>query len=360
MTKKLKVLHISPTYFSPDSVTGGGERYVLELAKAMASYADVKILSFGKKSQTLFDQAVEIQIIKPIFYIKKNILNPFSLIFLKEFMQADIIHVHQVYTILTEMSLIWARLLGKPIFVTDHGGGGTTYLSRFGIIRLATCLLTVSDYSGERLKSLHPKRRTIYGGVDATQFYPVKNILKSEKKIISFGRILPHKGFHHLIKAINDESLTIVGPAKDLVYLAELKKLSLNKKVTFFHDVSDSELKNEIWSSALAVFPSTNQGLAGEILSGEAELLGIAPLEAMAMGVPTIVSNIGAYSEICFDKTFLLYENGNVEDLKMKIANFWKNSHSNSSDFSTYISGKFTWDKASIKCLEYYKLYGGV
>ena len=358
MTKKIKVLHISPTYFSPESVTGGGERYVLELAKAMSNYADVKILSFGKKTHTFFDKNVEIQIIKPIFYIKKNILNPLSLIFLKEFIQADIIHVHQVYTVLTEMSLIWARLLGKPVFVTDHGGGGTTYLSRLGIVRLATCLLTVSDYSGERLKELHSKRRTIYGGVDETQFYPVMNINKCEKKIISFGRILPHKGFHHLIQAISDESLTIIGPARDLAYLGELKKLSLNKKITFYHDVSDSQLKKEIWTSVLAVFPSTNQGVNGEILSGEAELLGIAPLEAMAMGIPTIVSNIGAYSEICFDKNSLLYENGNVADLKMKIDNFWKNS--NSSDFGAYVAGKFTWDKASIKCLEYYKLYGGV
>ena len=43
----MRVCHVTPTYFSPESVLGGGERFAEELARAMAGRADVKLVSFG-------------------------------------------------------------------------------------------------------------------------------------------------------------------------------------------------------------------------------------------------------------------------------------------------------------------------
>lgn len=359
MKRRLKVLHVTPTYFSQDSVLGGGERYVLELAKAMSLYADVKILSFGKKNYFYSNGAVVVSVKKPFFYIKNNILNPFYLNLYNDFKEADVIHVHQIYTVLTEVCLIWARLLGKPIFLTDHGGGGSTYLTRFGISRLATGLLTVSEYSSQKLKDVHSHRMPIYGGVDTGEYFPMENISKISNKIITIGRILPHKGLHHLIAAINEETLTIIGQVKDEDYLKHLKKLSENKKVIFLHSVEDEVLKAELASSSLAIFPSSNIGIAGEILRGEPELLGIAPLEAMAMNIPVIVSNIGAYPEICFDKNLFMFENGNVGDLRQKIDFVLNNSSFKKLNFIEHVKTKFTWDKSAKKCLQFYQENGG-
>lgn len=339
---------------------GGGERYALELSKAMSNYADVKILSFGKKSKTYHDGSVEISIKKPICYIKNSILNPLYLNFYNEFKQVDVIHVHQIYTVLTEVCLIWAHLLGKPIFLTDHGGGGLTYLIRLGIVRLATGILSVSEYSSQKLEYLHSKRRAIYGGVNNDQYFPLDHISRKKHKIIAFGRILPHKGFHHLILALKDEELTIIGQPSDGTYLEFLKEISKNKEVTFLHNVDDSHLKEELASSSLAIFPSTNIGFKGEVLKGEPELLGIAPLEAMAMNVPTIVSSIGAYPEVCFDKSLFMYEQGNVAELRKKIELVWANSNLNILNFNEHVQTKFTWDKAAVKCLGFYKEHGGV
>ena len=40
---------MTPTYFAPESVLGGGERFAEELARAMAQQVEVKLVSFGRR-----------------------------------------------------------------------------------------------------------------------------------------------------------------------------------------------------------------------------------------------------------------------------------------------------------------------
>jgi len=352
VSERLKVLHITPTYFSPDSVMGGGERYVHELALAMAKTAEVTILTFGKENKNYKEGEVSIHVRKPLCYIKKNILNPLCVNLYTEIKNADIVHIHQIYTVLAESALIWSRLLNKPVFLTDHGGGGTTYLSRLGIAKFATGLLPVSEYSGKKLSGLHLKMKPVYGGVNPENFQSVHSL--NSKKIISLGRILPHKGFHHLIEAIDHEELTIIGRVMDKNYFNELNELARNKNVRFLTNADDKTVKETLSTAALAVFPSTDRGLHGEKLKGEAELLGIAPLEAMAMNLPTLVSDIGAYPEICADKKRLLFRQGDVQDLREKIKQLMAGA-SEPSSMEKHIQSKFTWEKAANACLQFYK-----
>lgn len=360
MKRRLKILQISPTYFAKESVLGGGERYVVELSKSMSQDADVELITFGPVKKTYMEGALKVKVLKPMFYVKKNIANPFFFNFYHEFKNADIIHVHQIHTILTEICILWARLIGKPIFLTDHGGGGRTFLTQLGITHLATALLAVSEYSAKSLESLHKKRHIIHGGVDLNTYSPITNVQKEKRKIISIGRILPHKGFHHLIEAIEDEHLVIIGQQKDLPYYRYLIKISVHKNITFIHDADNEKIKNELASSSLAVFPSTNTGIHGEKLPGEPELLGIAPLEAMAMNIPTIVSDVGAYPEICFDKKNYMFKHGNVSDLKNKIHSFWTNYSTNTINFKEHVESNYTWDKASRNCIKLYEELGKI
>ncbi|MBL0159177.1 MAG: hypothetical protein IPP47_18990 [Bryobacterales bacterium] len=53
----MRALHISPTFYSPDSVVGGGEKYVLYLCQAGASAAasrglhlESTLLAFGAQA----------------------------------------------------------------------------------------------------------------------------------------------------------------------------------------------------------------------------------------------------------------------------------------------------------------------
>ena len=46
----MKVIQISPAFFGADGVVGGGERYPLELAKALAKLTPTTLISFAKRA----------------------------------------------------------------------------------------------------------------------------------------------------------------------------------------------------------------------------------------------------------------------------------------------------------------------
>ena len=63
----MKVVHVSPLYFSDKSVIGGAERYALELARATAAHTPTKLVTFGKRRQTVQDGKLQIEIY-PIWF----------------------------------------------------------------------------------------------------------------------------------------------------------------------------------------------------------------------------------------------------------------------------------------------------
>ena len=341
---------ISPTYFSEESVMGGGERYAWELAKAMANDADVTFLSFGKQDNEFTKNNVRFVIRRPYGFVAGSILNPYPRGVLKLIRENEIVHVHQIFTVLTEISILLSRIFNKRVYVTDHGGGGRTFLMRWGILKWANALLCVSNYSVSQLEHLHPKRKVIWGGVDLDEFTSEKNIKR--EGIVTCGRILPHKGFHNLINALDEESLTIIGRKSDLAYYENLKKLAFKKDVTFVHDADDSLMKKIIQNARLAVFPSTNTNVEGDIINGQPELLGIAPLECMALNTPTLVSNIGAYPEIAFDEGYI-FQHNDKEDLKSKIKRC-QEIKVDDDQFRNHVKTMFTWELTAKRCLAIY------
>jgi hypothetical protein len=45
----MRVIHVAPTVFGPDGLYGGGERYPLELAAALAAEVDCELVTFGPR-----------------------------------------------------------------------------------------------------------------------------------------------------------------------------------------------------------------------------------------------------------------------------------------------------------------------
>lgn len=345
-----KVLHISPTYFSEDSVLGGGERYAWELAKAMAKDAEVTFLSYGKEDREFTREGVRFIIVKPYGYIGGNILNPIPRGIFKHIIRNDIVHVHQIFTVLTEVTILITKLMRKSIVLTDHGGGGRTFFLKFGLAKLADALLCVSNYSSNQLKHIHSKRKIIWGGVDLEAFPETTNAKK--EGIVTCGRVLPHKGHHHLLNAIGENSLIIIGRISDKEYMNDLKKLAEGKNVKFVHDADDNTMKEIILKSQLAVFASTNEDQKGKLINGQPELLGISPLESMAMNVPTLVSDIGAYPEIAFNENYI-FRHDDVSELTEKIEKLLHTPHQ-SGCFRDHVKKKYTWDLTAKRCLSIY------
>jgi glycosyltransferase involved in cell wall biosynthesis len=131
------------------------------------------------------------------------------------------------------------------------------------------------------------------------------------KYIIAVGRLVPEKGFHDLIAAfkaaVNGYKLVIVGDADHRdAYSANLRR-EAGQDVVFTGFVGHDTLRSLLESASLFVLPSYNEGLP------------IAALEAAALRVPVLLSDIEANRDLGLDGSNY-FKVGDIDDLKNKLA----------------------------------------
>src|SRR6185436_21147910 len=118
------VVHVSPTYFAPESVIGGGERYAEELSRAMAERVTVRFVSFGASAfRDRVNERYERVILKSW---TRDKMTPFAPLLWRELRGARVVHCYQLNTLSTFLAVLFSRLRGVPAFVSDLGGGGWT------------------------------------------------------------------------------------------------------------------------------------------------------------------------------------------------------------------------------------------
>ena len=110
--------------------------------------------------------------------------------------------------------------------------------------------------------------------------------LENKKTLLCVARVHESKGSQYVIEAIKDMDINFLIVGRDAGFSEELneriKKLGLSKKIKLLGAISDKELL-EVYSLADAF-----------VLFSSWEGFGIAVLEAMASGLPVIVSDRGA------------------------------------------------------------------
>src|SRR6266540_1279686 len=120
----MKVVHVSPTYFSPESYIGGGERYAEELSRTMSEKVNVKFVSFGPRYlRQQVSPTYERVILRSL---TKNKMAPFSEKIFQELRDADVIHCYQYFVLPTFLSALYGHIKKKKVFVSDLGGGSWT------------------------------------------------------------------------------------------------------------------------------------------------------------------------------------------------------------------------------------------
>jgi glycosyltransferase involved in cell wall biosynthesis len=127
-----------------------------------------------------------------------------------------------------------------------------------------------------------------------------------EKYLIHVGRIDRKKNLTTLVRAFaqfrmmtkTDIKLVLVGEdyqkSRDINLHPTIKDLGLTDQVIFTGRVPDLDLPSLYSGAFLAVFPSIHEGF------------GLAPIEAMACGVPVIANEAGALREATGDAAWLL------------------------------------------------------
>src|SRR5258708_12483365 len=118
----MRVLHICPTYFSPESVVAGGERYSYGLAMAMARVTPTTLVTFGDTPFERRDGDLTIRCYRRWMYVGGARANPVNPMFLKDVLKADVVHCHQFMTVASDIAIVGAALARKKLFVTDLSG----------------------------------------------------------------------------------------------------------------------------------------------------------------------------------------------------------------------------------------------
>lgn len=301
----MRVLHVSPTWFGDGSVIGGAERYTLELARACSVRTPTTLLSFAARASERRDGSLRLRLLRNLPTRHARLTgNPLHPALYEEIRNADVVHCHQADTFATNAAIVAGAVLGRPVFVSDLGGGHPYAPSlRLPVLRRATGLLLLSEYSRDRWNNAPPWRRparadVIYGGVDVDRFRPGAPLAPNQ--VLFVGRVTRHKGVEHAIAAIEPPlTLIVAGRPYDAPYAAMLRGMA-GPGVTFREDVGDDELPALYGASLATVVPSVYRTWGG----GETpipELLGLVALESMACGTPAIVSRVASLPELVED-----------------------------------------------------------
>ena len=147
------------------------------------------------------------------------------------------------------------------------------------------------------------------------------------------GRLIQAKGVQDVIKATRDteDTVLIIG---DGVYRKELEKIT-HKGIIFMGTLDKEEVKEILKKTDVLIMPSYNEGLPTTIL------------EAGAMGVEVISSDVGSVDELINDNiTGLLYDAGNIQQLKMRIEEV---RNIKTKGLKETIHKHFTWEQACDK-----------
>lgn len=302
----MKILHVSPTYYSTDSVVGGGEKYILYMIRALVKYAtkfdspmENLLLAFGDLPGNYClggDIVCEVMPGKP--------WDPFS-IFLDDLLarlnQFDIIIVHQCLTVFGMFVASHATLAGKIVVGVDEGGGEHSLISHTSESgRIFDCFLAYSYYGANAFFDLNVPVKVILGPVDTDYYKPSYSKKRDKSLVVAVGRLLPHKGFDRIVKVLPDSlRLVIIGSSLDKDYFNYLQTLIKNSAsdITIVEGLSDSEVRDLLSAASLFIHASTHFDYKG-VYYTKPELLGLAPLEALACGTPALVSSAGSLGEL--------------------------------------------------------------
>lgn len=230
-----------------------------------------------------------------------------------------------------------------------------------GEVQKADKIIAVSESTKSDLIDFYKiesdKIKVIYSGV-GEQFRPINNNNNIREKynlpkrfILYFGTIEPRKNIIGLIKAFEllkdkDCQLVIAG-AKGWLYQDIFKAVNESKKrkdIIFTGFVEESDKPYLYNLSELFVYPSFFEGF------------GFPPLEAMACGIPTIVSTNSSLPEVV-GKAALMVDVANIDELawSMEIALSDKELRKRLIEDGLKQAKKFSWHKCAQETLKLIK-----
>jgi glycosyltransferase involved in cell wall biosynthesis len=358
---EVRVVHVAPTLFGPGGIFGGGERFPLELGRALARHVECELVSFGRTVRAWRDPSgLGVRVLRPLALLGRHPAHPLAFGLGQALAEADVIHTHHLRSAPSRLAAVNARVRRIPTAVTDHGLPGGDWA---GLLpRLFDRFLTVSAYSARELRAPASRTRVIYGGADPDRFAPDAD--EARRGVLFVGRVTPHKGLDRLIEALPEHAdLRVVGSAghdaglPERQYPSLLRRLAARRPVQFLGAVPDADLPPLYRRAQVVALPSVHRTCYGREIA-VSELLGLAAIEAMASGTPVVASRLGGLPEVVDDGvTGFLVEPGNVGELRARLAEVLADSrlaHRLGQNGRERVLERFTWEACAGRCLAAY------
>ncbi len=222
-------------------------------------------------------------------------------------------------------------------------------------VRYSSLVITGSQFSkNEIVKYAHAlpdKVTVVHNGVNCGHFSssPQSNVKElynlPENYFLFVSTLAPHKNLTRLLKAWNqvigkypDWSLVLAGKeVKNKEYLQVFDLFpNLRSRVRLLGEVKEQDLPALYENGYAAISPSLYEGF------------GLPPLEAMAMGCPTVVSRAASHPEVCGEAS-LYIDPYDEEDIAQKIILLIENEslRKTLSEKGTKRVELFTWKKTA-------------
>ena len=307
----MKILFVTPRYHPH---IGGVETHVKSIAERLVKRGyDVEVYSTDLNDDLPIQEEVNgIHVRRFRSFAPNNAYYLPSRSMLTELKNsdADIVHAHNIQAFPLLYACMAKREEQQRLVLTMHMHTGAStkfrnilfpiYLRfiRNHIRSKADRVVCVSEFEKEivmRRLSIDPSRVTVIPNGIGEDVFNVKRIVDDGFNLLGVGRLEKFKNFDKIIEALyvlhskygyKDIRLTIVGEGPDKYRLVELvKEFNLIDSVTFKSKLSREELLQEYARAKIFLLPS------------EYESYGIAAVEAIAMGIPTIVNNKSALVE---------------------------------------------------------------
>ena len=199
---------------------------------------------------------------------------------------------------LNGLARIGLRLLVKPLRRRDYQAA--QYVDAF---------VAISHHIHADIKACYGQESTvIFPPVDTSKFHSVPHSSPKQPHFITWGRHVPYKRFDLVVAACNELQLplTVVGTGPESTAL----KAMAGPTITFTGFADDAKLAELASVSSAFVFASQ-------------EDFGIAPVEALAMGLPVIAyKSGGALDYIEPGKTGEFFDTQSVESIKQVLQTF--------------------------------------
>lgn len=247
--------------------------------------------------------------------------------FAEEFLRRGVEHIHVHFANrATHTALFIKELAGIPFSFTAHAQDFMVDLGNDDLLREmcheAEFVVAVSDWSRDLLAKTCPdsagKIKRIYNGIRLDDFPTAKTDSPGPLKMVSIGRLIEFKGFHHLLSScamLRDRGIgfecTIIGegPWHDRL-IEQRDELGLADQVTFAGIRTQEEVKQQLEDSHVFVLPCIVDS------KGASDILPTVIMEAMAVRLPIVSTWLVGVPEMVEDeKTGLLVESANEEAL---------------------------------------------